>query len=49
MNKLLLFFIGYVFFSTANFTYLFANEKNLIPLKKPILTDKQIKSKISAT
>ena len=47
MIKKILFFIGYIFFSTINFTHIYANENNLIPPKKPILTEKEIKAKIS--
>ena len=47
MRKKLLFFVSCIFFSSLNFEYLFANEKNLIPLKKPLLTEKEIREKIS--
>tara|TARA_B100001741_G_scaffold293770_1_gene275625 strand:+ start:2784 stop:5006 length:2223 start_codon:yes stop_codon:yes gene_type:complete len=47
MRKKLLFFVSCIFFSTLNFEYLFANEKNLIPLKKPLLTEEEIKEKVS--
>ena len=41
MSKKILFFIGCIFFSTLNFTYLYADKNNLIPLKKPLLTEKE--------
>ena len=47
MSKKILFFVGCIFFLAINFTYLFADEKNLVPLKKPLLTDKEKKAKIS--
>jgi len=46
MRKKLLFFVSCIFFSNLIFTHLFADEKNLIPLKKPLLTEKEIKDKI---
>ncbi len=47
MVKKILILIAYIFFSTLYFAHIFANEKNLIPLKKPILTEKEIEAKIS--
>ena len=46
MKKKILFLISYIFFSTFNLTFLLANEKNIIPLKKPQLSDKEINEKI---
>ena len=46
MRKKLLFFVSFIFFSNLIFTHLFADEKNLIPLKKPLLTEKEVKEKI---
>ena len=47
MNKRLLFFVSYIFFSNLIGACLFADEKNLIPLKKPLLSEKEINEKIS--
>ena len=47
MRKKLLFIVNCIFFSSLIFTYLIADEKELIPLKKPLLTKKEIKDKIS--
>jgi soluble lytic murein transglycosylase len=47
MRKKLLFFVSCVFFSSVIATCLFANEKILIPLKKPLLSEKEFKEKIS--
>ncbi len=47
MKKKILYFIGILFFIVSNFVYSAANEKKLIPLKKPSLTEKEIKAKIN--
>ena len=47
MRKKLLFFVSCVFFSSVIATCLFATEKILIPLKKPLLSEKEFKEKIS--
>ena len=47
MRKKLLFFVSCVFFSSLFTTCLFANEKILVPLKKPLLSEKEFKEKIS--
>ena len=47
MRKKLLFIVNCIFFSSLIFTYLIADEKKLVPLKKPLLTKKEIKDKIS--
>ena len=47
MRKKLLFIVNCIFFSSLIFTYLIADEKELVPLKKPLLTKKEIKDKIS--
>ena len=47
MIKKIIFFIGCIFFFTLNFPYLIADEKRIIPVKKPILSEKEIKQKIS--
>ncbi len=47
MSKKLLFFVSYVFFSILICTYSFSDKNNLVPLKKPLLSDKEIKEKIS--
>ena len=43
----ILIFISYIFLITLNITNLFANNKELTPLKKPILSEKEIEKKIS--
>jgi soluble lytic murein transglycosylase len=47
MRKKLLFIVNCIFCSSLIFTYLIADEKKLVPLKKPLLTKKEIKDKIS--
>ncbi len=47
MSKKILFFIGCIYCTTCNLAYLSADEKKLLPLKKPVLTEKEIKKKIS--
>ncbi len=47
MTKKILLFIGYIFFLLLSISYLIADEKNLVPLKKPQLSEKEIKKKIS--
>ena len=47
MRKKILFFVSFIFFSNLIITNLFSDEKSLIPLKKPSLSKKEIKEKIS--
>ena len=47
MRKKILFFVSCFFFSNLIITCLFADEKSLIPLKKPSLSENEIKEKIS--
>ena len=47
MRKKLLFFVSCVFFSSLITTYLFADEKILVPLNKPLLSEKEFNKKIS--
>ena len=47
MIKKILLSIGYIFFISLSITYSHADDKNLLPLKKPLLSEKEIKKKIS--
>ncbi len=47
MHKKILFFISCILFSNIIISCLFAEEKTLVPLKKPSLSEKEIKEKIS--
>ena len=47
MNKKIIFFISFIFFYCLNFTHLFSAEVEIIPLKKPLLTEKEFKEKIT--
>ena len=46
MLKKFIFFISFSFVIILNQNYLNADENNLIPLKKPLLTDQELKKKI---
>ena len=47
MTKKILFFIGCLYILTINSSHLLSNEKEIIPLKKPSLSKKEIEQKVS--
>ena len=47
MQKKFIFFISFLLFTISNISFTQANEKRLIPLKKPVLSNQEFKKKVS--
>ncbi len=47
MQKKFIFFISFLLFTISNISFIQANEKQLIPLKKPVLSNQELKKKVS--